>query len=88
MLVGQAHFAFGQQHAVRFLTADLAGFQRHIDAGHIRARCGEHALHAGARIGRTADNLYRIAVAEIDLADLQPVGIGMFFGGHDMRHTE
>ena len=88
MFVRQAHFAFGQQHTVRFLAADLAGFQRHIDTGNVSARRGEYALHAGPRIGRTADNLHRIAIAEIDLADLQPVSIGVFLGGHDMSDTE
>ena len=88
VIFGQAHFALGQQHAVRFLTADLARFQRHIDARNIGARRGEHALHPGPRIGRAADDLHRIAVAVIDYADLQAVGIGVAFGGHHMRHTE
>ena len=40
----------------------------------------EHALHAGARIRRAAHDLHRLAVAGIDHADAQPVGVGMLLG--------
>ena len=42
----------------------------------MRAGRGKHPFQAGPRIGRAADDLYR-AVAGIDHADLQPVGIRM-----------
>ena len=88
VIVGQAHLAFGQQHAVRFLAADLAFLQRHVDAGDIGAGRGEYALHAGPRVGRAAHHLHRVAVAVIDHADLQPVGVGVLPGGNNMRDAE
>ena len=46
-------------------------------ARNVGARRHEHAGHAGARIRRAADDLDRLAVAGVDHADAQPVGVGM-----------
>ena len=44
---------------------------------------GEHALHARPRIGRAANEFDGFAVAGIDLADPEPVGVRVLFGLHD-----
>jgi hypothetical protein len=49
-----------------------------------RCRRGEHALHAGARVGRAAHDLHGRAVAGIDHAHAQAVGVGMLLGLDDM----
>ena len=66
---------------------DLGLGQREVDAGHVSAHRREHALHAGARIGRAAHHLQALA-AGIDLADLQLVGVGMLLAFHHFRHAE
>ena len=45
---------------------------------------GEDALHAHARVRRTADHLGDAAVARIDAADAQPISIRMLLAGNDM----
>ena len=60
-------------------AADNALGERELLAGNIRAYRREYALHAGARVGRTADDLH-LALAGVDDADFQPVGVGMLLG--------
>ena len=48
---------------------------------------GEHALHAGARVGRAADDL-DLLLAGIDEADPQPVGVGVALGRDDRGDDE
>jgi hypothetical protein len=57
----------------------LPAFSVKPGARHMGAGRREHALHAGARIGRAADDLDD-AAAGIDLADAQAVGIGVLHG--------
>ena len=87
MLVRQAKLAFRDQHAVGVLAADRALFQVDAGAGDMAADRGEHALHAGARVRRATDHLHDF-LAGIDLADPQPVGIGMLLSGDDMGDSE
>ena len=62
-----------------FSTAPVRGMS---DAGR-----REDALHAGARIGRAAHHLH-LAVAGIDDADPQPVGVGVRLGRDDARDVK
>ena len=87
VLVGQPELALRAQHAVRILAADLAGLEVEPGARDVRARRGEYALHAGARIGRAADHLHD-ALAGIDAADLEPVGIGVLHRLDDIADDE
>ena len=80
MLIGNHHLAFGAEHAVGILTADIASFEFQIDSRHIGAGRCENTLHAGACIRRTADNLHRIAATGIHHADTQAIRIGVLFG--------
>ena len=49
----------------------------------------EHADEAGARVGRAADHLeQRSALLDLDLHDLQLVGVGMLAGLDDARDAE
>ena len=76
VLVGDTHLPLGDEHAVRFLAADLARFERHVGAGDIAAHRCKDAFHAGPRIGRAADDL-DLLFTGIDNADLKPVCIRM-----------
>ena len=79
VIVGDLQLEFRDQHAAALDVADGADAERHVLAGNEGAERREHALHAGARIRRAAHHLDRIAVAGVDHADAQPVGIGMLF---------
>ncbi len=48
----------------------------------------EDAGHAGAGIGRAADDLHLRSVTGIDHADAQAIGVGMLLGGDDPNDTE
>ena len=71
-----------------FDAADHAFGERDLLAGDEGADRREDAAHAGARIGRAADDLHRRAVAGVDHADAQPVGVRMLFGLDDARDDE
>ena len=88
VIVGDLQLEFGHQHAAALDAADGADLQRHVLAGDEGARRHEHALHAGARIRRAAHDLDRLAVAGIDHADAQPVGVGMLLRLDDARDDE
>ena len=68
-------------------AADDALGERQLLAGNIGPDGREHALHAGARVRRAADDLHRPA-AGVDDADLQPVGVGMLLGLDDRGDDE
>ena len=88
VIVGDLQLGFRHQHAAAFHAANLADLERHVLAGDEGAGEAEHALHAGARVGRAADDLDGFAVAGIDHADAQAVGVGMLLGGDDRGDDE
>ena len=61
VVVGDLQLELRHQHAAAFDAADLADAERHVLAGNVGAGRHEHAVHAGARIGRAADDLHRVA---------------------------
>ena len=75
------------EHAVQLDAADDALGERQLLAGNIGPHRREHALHAGARIRRAADDLHRVA-AGVDDADFQPVGVGVLLGFDDGSDDE
>ena len=74
MVLAQAHLAHRAQHAVGVDAADHALLEVELGAGDEAADRREHALHAGARVGRAAHHLHD-TLAGIDLADAQLVGV-------------
>ena len=63
MFFRQFELAHRTHHAVRGDAADGSNLERDAAARHIGARRTEHALHAGAGIGRPADDLQGFASA-------------------------
>ena len=57
MVLAELQLAAGAQHAVAVLAADLARLEVQVGAGDVAAGRREDALHAGARVGRAADDL-------------------------------
>ena len=88
MLVGQLQLALRAHHAEAFHIADLADRQRYIQAGHVVTRFSKNTDEACTGIGRTADNLNRLAVPGVDLQDAQTVCVRMLFGFKDFRDLE
>ena len=80
VVVGDLQFECRDQHAAALNVADLADAERDVLAGNEGAGRREHAFHSGARVRRAADHLDGIALADIDHADAQPVGVRMLFG--------
>ena len=80
VVVGNLQLELRHQHAAALDAADGADRERHVLAGDEGAGRHEHAGHAGARVGRAAHDLDRLAVAGVDHADAQPVGVGMLLG--------
>ena len=87
MVLAQLQLARGTEHAVALLAADLAGFERDAGARDVAAGRRKDALHAGARVGRAAHDLHR-AAAGIDLAQAEPIGVGVLHGLDDIADHE
>ena len=87
MVVAELELGGRAQHAVRFDAADDAFGEGELLAGNVGPDGREHALHAGPRVRRAADDLHRLA-AGVDDADSQPVGVGMLLGLDDRTDDE
>jgi len=83
MVVGDHQLGLRQQHAAAFDVANFADRQRHVLAGDERTGRGEYALHAGARIGRTAHHLDWLTRSDVDHAHPEAIGVGMLLCRND-----
>ena len=63
------------QHAVRLDAANDAFAEGNFLGGNKSARRGEHRFEAGPRVWRAADDLHQSLAADVDAADLQPIGV-------------
>ena len=87
VLVADAHLALRAQHAESGNAANRALFQGYAGARDGRADWRENAFHARPRIRRAAHHVEHLA-AGIDLADPQPIGVGVLLGGLDIGDGE
>ena len=85
MLVAELELAHRAHHAAALDAADRRDLKREVAARHIGAGRAEHADQAGARIGRAADDLDRLAVAGIDGQHLELVRLRMRLRGQHLR---
>ena len=92
MLVAKLEFADRAHHAAALDAADRRHLQNQVAARHIGARRAEHALQAGARIGRPADHLDGLAPIVIwpgiDGQHLELVRLRMRRGGQHLADDE
>ncbi len=87
MLQAQPQLARGAEHAVAGDTADR-GLLQHVARGrNDGADRGEDALHAGAGVGGTADDLEH-ALAGLDGTEAETIGIGMLASLTDIGDRE
>ena len=81
MIVRDLELRGRAQHAAALDAADGADAERDVLAGDVGAGRREHALHAGAGVGRAAHHLDRRARARVDHAHAQAIGVGVLLGG-------
>ncbi len=73
-----------------FDTTPRTGFFSSVifEAGNVGAERRENGNHAGARVWCAADDFHqRLALRDLDLDDLQLVGVRMFLGFDDARNS-
>ncbi len=89
VILGELQFSRGTQHAAAFDAPDGADAERDVLAGDEGAGRRKHADEAGARIRRATDHPHGWgAIAGIDHADAQAIGIRMLLGRDDARNRE
>ena len=88
MVLAELKLARRAHHAAALDPADRGDLQGHVGAGDVGAGRAEHAEHAGAGVGRAADDLDRLARTVIDGQHLQLVGLRMLFRSQHPRHAE
>ena len=92
LVVGtDAEFVLGTDHTVALHAADLGflDFERGtVGRGQVRADGRHQHLLAGSHVGRAANHLQQLRLADVEFRNVQVVGIGMLyalhhFGDHD-----
>ena len=84
----ELELALGQDHPARDLAAQLRLPERRLGTREPRAREGDGDGGAGAEVPRAADDLARRALAHVDLAELQPVGVRVLARLEDLADEE
>ena len=81
----EVDLVLGEDHPLRHLAAELAALERQ-PVRQRRARQRDRDLRARAEVPGAADDLIRLALADVDLRQLQPVGVRMLVRlEHDAR---
>jgi hypothetical protein len=83
----EAHLAGRAQHAVGPLAPHLAAADLQA-AGHGRADGGQGDQVAGRHVERPAGDLQRLAVASVDIDQVDLVGVGVRARGEDPGHDD
>ena len=87
MVLADAKFARGAEHALALDAADLGAFQRLAAFRDDGADGGEHALQAEMHVGSAADDFKR-ALAGVDLAEVEALGVGVAAKADDFGDGE
>ncbi len=87
VLAADRDLVLGEDHPARFLAAQL-GLLELGAVGHDRARRGDRDGLARRDVRRAADDLVRLALADVDRADRQAVRVGMALGRQDLADPE
>ena len=84
----EADLVLGEDHPPRHLAPQLPLLERSREAGEQRARHPDGDGRPDSEVPRAADDLLRIGVADVDLAELEPIGVRMRIGGEHPPHDE
>jgi hypothetical protein len=79
-----AEFVSGAHHAEGFHATQLGRLDGEF--GQLGTHHGARGLHALHHIRGTTDDLQQIALADVDTANLELVGVGVLFKGHNAGH--
>ena len=79
VVLADADLVLGQDHPARLDPAQLRLAQRRA-IRHDRARQRHRHGLTGGHVGGAADDRLRVAAADVDLADAEPVGVGVLLG--------
>ena len=77
VVVSEADLVLGQDHPARRLTAELALVQRLVEDREERTRERDRNGRTGLEVPRAADDLARVSLPHVDLADAEPIGVRM-----------
>ena len=77
VVVPELELALGQDHPARNLPAKLRLAEGLVRPRQSSAGQGDRDRRAGPEVPRAADDLARLALAHVDLAELEPVGVRM-----------
>ena len=84
VVVAEADLVLGEDHPARRRAAELALVERLVEDRQIRAGESHRDGRACLEVPRAADDLPSVALPHVDLADAQPVGVGMRI---DLEHA-
>ena len=84
----ELELALGQDHPARELAAQLRLPERLVRPGQERARERDGDRRPGAEVPGAADDLARLALADVDAAELQPVRVRVLAGLDDAADEE
>ena len=88
MIGAELELALGQDHSARDLAAQLRLPERRLRARKPRAGQRDRDRGAGAEVPRAADDLARLSLAHVHLAELEPVGVRVLAGLEDLADEE
>ena len=81
----QPQLSQGTEHTIAFHTAKLALLDFFAAGQKGVVQSGRHHV-SGFQVLCAGDNLDRLSVSCVDLADPEVIGVGMTFHGNDFRH--
>ena len=88
MVRPESDLVLGEDHPPRDLAAKRPLLERAGEAGEVRAGQPHRDRRADAEVPGAADDLLRVAVADVDLAELEPVGVRVRVGGKNAADDE
>ena len=87
MVAAEVELSLGEDHPAGDLAPELH-FRERLAVGQLRTRQGDCNSRALAEVPGAADDLARLAFADIDAAELKAVGVRMLAGLHDPADPE
>ena len=88
MVGAEPDLVLGEDHPARDLAAKRPLLERAREAREERAGQADRDGRARAEVPGAADDLLRVGVADVDLAELEPVGVRVRLGADDAPDDE
>ena len=88
MVVAELQLAGGEDHPARHLAAERPLLERAGSAGEQCPGQGDRDRRPRAEVPRAADDLPWLALAHVDAAELEPIGVRVLAGLDDLADLE